>query len=334
MRSHGHVIHQCSEVTLAWIERALGLAVVSFEAFEPMVSNWGSHVRLRVWVAGIPEPLKLHLKIASVTTFGRAEVDYYTRHFVGLVDAPLVRCHHADADATYYNLLLDDLAETHRDQKMIEPTASYGRALIEAAGKLHAYFWPQLPPDMSLVELSLSRARVGQEAMREAMNEGFTPAERATADRILARNPIALRSRLADPEGFTWIHGDLNPTNVLAPIHGDTSLYLIDHQPFVDSTLPSWLGAADLAYAIVLWWPVEIRRQNERLLIEHWHATLAAHGVKNYSLAKAWDDWRLCGLLNINVPTDWCSQPASASDMRWLWEVQLRRVLAFADDHL
>ena len=94
------VLHDSAEVTQAWIETSLGRPVRSFESSTLANSNWCSHARLEVLLAGEGLPLRLHLKIGSVTTFGRAEVDYYTSVFATLTDAPLVRCHHADADDT------------------------------------------------------------------------------------------------------------------------------------------------------------------------------------------------------------------------------------------
>jgi hypothetical protein len=333
MSGDAHVLHQATDVSQAWVELALGRPVRSFTRSNPSGSNWGSHVRLEVLPAQGQEPLRLHLKIGSVTTFGRAEVDYYTSVFADLTDGPLVRCHHADADDTHYNLLLDDHSQTHRDQKVVEPTLAYGRALVEAAAKLHAHRWPQPPPGVSDAERMVASARAGQDALLEAMKVGFTAAERATAARLIEQNSLARNARLADPDGFTWIHGDLNPTNILAPIDGDEPIYLIDHQPFAASGSPPWLAVRDLAYAIVVWWPIELRRRWERELVEHWHATLVSRGVVNYSMEKAWQDWRLCGVQEINVPADWCSNPDDVSNMRGLWEAQLRRVLAFAEDH-
>lgn len=334
MRSAAAVLHQSSDVTQDWIELALGRRVLSFTRSGSRESNWGSHVQLQVWLEGERVPLSLHLKVASAAMFGRAEVDYYTRAFVGLADAPLVRCHHANADATHYNLLLDDHSRTHCDQKVIEPTLRYGCALVEAAAKLHAHHWPQLPPGISDADRMVSSARAGEDALLEAMKTGFTAGDRATAHRLIDENAIARRARLADPEGFTWTHGDLNPTNILAPIDGDGPIYLIDHQPFASAGSPPWLGIGDVAYAIIVWWPVDLRRRWERELVGHWHATLLSRGVTNYSLEKAWGDWRLCGLAEIKVPSDWCSETEAVSKMRWLWEEQLRRILAFADDHL
>lgn len=333
MSTAAPILRQSSDLTQDWVEQALGRPVTSFARSESRDSNWGSHVRLQVSLTGERAPRRLHLKIASATTFGRAEVDYYTRAFAGLSDAPLVRCHHADADATHYNLLLDDHSQTHRDQKLAEPTLAYGLALAEAAAKLHAHHWPQPPPPLSDAQRMVSTARAGEAAMLEAMKEGFTAAERATATRLIEQSPRARNTRLADPEGFTWIHGDLNPTNILAPIDGDGPIYLIDHQPFASAGSPPWLGIRDLTYAIVVWWPVDLRRQWERVLVERWLAALVSRGVANYLIEKAWQDWQLCGVQEINVPADWCSSPEDIPRMRGLWEAQLRRVLAFAEDH-
>ena len=333
MNASPSILRQPGDLSLEWVEQALKRTVRSVEKSGVIESDWGSHIRLRVSLVGESEPLRLHVKIASAAMFGRAEVDYYTRHFVGVADAPLVRCHHADADASHYNLLLADVSETHGDQKVVEPTESYGRALVEAAAKLHAHHWPQTPPEISLLERTISRARAGKDAMLEAMRDGFTLAERTTVRELFESSSTARLVRIADPEGFTWVHGDLNPTNVLAPFSAGGPVYLIDHQPFADSPSFSWLGASDIAHAIVVWWPPERRRECERRLVEHWHATLASRGVCNYTLTKAWEDWRLCGLDGIYTPAGWCSEPEELLRMRGLWEAQLRRVLAFAADH-
>lgn len=88
-----------------------------------------------------------------------------------------------------------------------------------------------------------------------------------------------------------------------------------------------------MACAIVVCWPVGFRRRWELVFVEHWHAALVSRGVVNHSMEGAWHDWRFCGIQEINVPADWCSNPEDASRMQGLWKAQLRRVLAFAEDH-
>lgn len=334
MTSAAAILRSPIELTKEWLASVLDRPVLTLEAHPPATSNWGSHVRLSAVVHNEPHPLRLHLKIASAATFGTSEVDYYTKHFKGLANAPLAHCHYAAADATHYNLLLDDLSETHTDQKEIEPTGPYGMALVDAAATLHAHHWPQPVPTTAVLETAAAKALTCQHALLEAMKSGFSARERETAAAIFDHITPARKARTAHSDGFTWIHGDLNPTNILAPRNGSGPLYLIDHQPFLTSPVHSWLGASDIAYAIVPWWPTEIRRQHERALVQHWHNALVAKGVRNYTPAQAWDDWRLCGLCCIDIPADWCSSPEDAVNMRWLWETQLKRVLAFADDHL
>lgn len=325
------VLHAPDDITPAWVELALGREVSKLERVDGR-GTWGAQVRLRVHLAGEDAPRRLRVKISSAETFGRAELDYYQRYFVGLADAPLVRCHHAAADATHYHLLLDDLADTHRDQFEVPPTEAYGRALVAGAARLHAHRWPQPPPEAAALERALAPARAGLPVLLDAMREGFSAHERDTVSAIFAWHPDALQARRADPAGFTWTHGDLNPGNVLAPIADEGPIYLIDHQPFADTPLVHWLGAWDLAYAIAVWWPVQARRALERPLVAQWHAELMARGVTGYSAEDAWDDWRLCVLQGLYVPAARCGEPGGVTDFRWVWEPQLRRILAAAAD--
>lgn len=319
------------EVTREWIERALRRRVRTFERIES-AGTWSTHVRLKVHTADAKAPLLLRVKLGSTATFGRAEIDYYTRDFAGLVDAPLVRCHHAAADDTRYHLLLDDLGGTHRNQFDVVPTARYGRSLVEAVARLHAHRWPQPPPEPAALERALAPARTGSARMLEAMAVGFSAGERDQVRALFEWLPGALRARLGHPQGFTWTHGDLNPGNVLAPIEGDGPIFLIDHQPFAVAPLTNWLGVADLAHAIAVWWPVDARRACERALVAAWHAELLVRGVGGYPLAQAWEDYRLCALHSICVPAARCAEPEAATTMRWVWEPQLRRILAASVD--
>ncbi len=95
-----------------------------------------------------------------------------------------------------------------------------------------------------------------------------------------------MRERTRDGAGFTLVHGDVNPGNVLTPISGAGPVYLIDRQPF-DWSLTTWLGASDIAYMIVHRWDTELRRELELPVLRHYHAALERRGVVGLQLGAA-----------------------------------------------
>jgi Phosphotransferase enzyme family len=334
MASENHrigVARDPAEVTSGWLERALGRRVRSFERTEA-VSVWGAHVLIVAEVEGATTPLKLRVKLGSAAIFGRSEVDYYVRDFVGLADAPLVRCHHAEADDTHYHLLLDDLTDTHRNQHDVPVTPQYGRSLVESIAQLHAHRWAQAPSDAADIEASLRRPRAGLPVMLDAMAEGFSADDRAAVRDAFDSLPGAMRRRAEDPVGFSWVHGDLNPGNILVPRTGTGQVLLIDYQPFRDSPVVNELAMSDLAHAMVLWWPEESCRRWAAALVDHWHARLEFRGAGYASRARLRDDWRLCVARTLMVPASRCSEPGAVTKMRWLWATHVRRALgALAD---
>ncbi len=325
------MLHDPADVTPPWLEAALGRRVHAFERCEE-VSTWGAHVRIVAHVEGEPAPLKLRVKLGSAIVFGRSEVDYYVRSFVGLADAPLVRCHHAEADDTHYHVLLDDLTDSHCNQDDVAVTERYGRALVESLAQLHAHRWAQPPPDAAAIEASLREAQAGLPVMLGAMREDFSAAETDTVREVFDRLPHALARRAQDPAGFSWVHGDLNPGNILAPRAGPGQVLLIDYQPFLEPPPQNGLAMYDLAHAMVLWWPEEARRTWAPALIEHWHAQLESRGAGYASPERLREDWRLCVAQTLMVPASRCAEPGAITEMRWLWQMFLRRALAALAD--
>ena len=325
------VVHDPADVTPRWLESALGRRVHSFKRTDA-VSIWGAHVLVNAEVEGAKTPLKLRVKVGSAAVFGRGEVDYYVRTFVGLADAPLVRCHHAEADDTHYHLLLDDLTDSHQNQDDVPVTEGYGRALVESLTQLHAHRWAQPPPDAVGIDASLRQAHAGLPVMLDAMEEGFSAADRAAVREVFDALAPALGRRAGDPAGFSWVHGDLNPGNILAPRAGQGRVLLIDYQPFLDPPPLSGLAMSDLAQAMVLWWPQEVRRTWAPALVHHWHARLHSGGAGYASAGRLREDWQLCVAQTLAVPASRCAEPGAVTGMRWLWETHVRRALAALAD--
>jgi hypothetical protein len=147
---------------------------------------------------------------------------------------------------------------------------------------------------------------------------------------LFARHPQAMIERTRDPNGFTLIHGDTGEQNILVPRQGDHPLYIIDRQPF-DWSLTTWLGAYDLAYAMVLDWPTELRRQWELPILERYHAHLLERGVRGYSWQQLYDDYRLCVAMGVYVAVEYCR---GGINERWIsaWLTMLQRSLTACDD--
>lgn len=310
----GLVIRGRDDVSTAWLAQVLKQRVDSVSLARGS-GSWSDQWAIRAHMSdGTTRALRL--KICLGDTFGRSEVDYYTRDYVDMANPPLVRCFDAQHDpGVGYHVLLEDLSSTHTDHRDRPPTLAHGLAVAEALGRLHRHHWGSRPaPAPSALNRYFDQIRPGLAAM-----------ERATACALrqgFERHEQSFRGRWADPQGMSLLHGDLNPTNILTPAGEGTPPYFLDRQPF-DWSLTYGVAVSDLAYFMIPWWPVQTRQASERAVLRCWYDTVGAPG---YSWSDAQADWRLSVEQCLDVPMQWCSRPATLDRMRGLWETQFARV--------
>ena len=301
-----NVITDIEQVTTEWLTAALAAsgaltrgAVASFELGAGQ-GNWSSNARLNVKYTDGAQgslPRRLFLKMVNTDlgdqSFDASEVTYYRRDYVDVADAPLLRCYDAaySEDLGRYHILLDDVSETHVTAAEKEPSLDYGLALAEGFAALHARWWG----GQRLVEAGapmhsashirnfVAMAEPGVDHILRRFSSELKPHWPDAMRELFARHPQAMIERTMDPNGFTLIHGDPGEQNILVPRQGDRPVYIIDRQPF-DWALTTWLGVYDLAYAIVLDWEIETRRQCEIPILERYHARLIEHGVRGLLL--------------------------------------------------
>ncbi len=308
------VLRSPDDATPEWLGRVLGVAV-SDVATKGDRGDWSDQFRLGVRTADGSE-LALRLKLCLGRGFGPSEVHYYRRDYVDLPDAPLVRCHDAAFEpGVGYHVLLDDLTNTHRNRRDIEPTRAYALALAAALARLHRHHLHSRPPaderasDRYLAEI---RPGIGPIAAATGLNLAHT----------VEAHIAVTRARWANPSGQTLLHGDINPMNILTPADADGPPLFLDRQPF-DWSLTYGLALYDLAYATALWWPPDRFREYQADMLACWFDTLDARG---YSWSHAREDWRLSVEQCRHVPLEWCSKPETLGKMRSLWEWQLKNV--------
>ncbi len=296
-------------------------------------STWAQLTRIEVEydeAAAGERPVHLLLKRCrgDVATTP-SEVEYYTRDYVNAPGAPLVRCYgaHYDADAREYWILLADLERTHRNGWAGDPGLGYGFRLADALAALHAPHWRAAPkqPQFEL-DAFFGHVRRGLQPLLDAAGAELSLRRRDLLHRLFDEHPQHMMRRVGDASGFTLIHGDVNPGNVLRRRDGRGPVLLIDRQPFAWS-LTRWLGVADLSTAIVHWWPTDVRRRCEHPMLQRYHRALLRRGVTDYDFAQLYADYIDCLVLSVYVAVEWCSVPQDVERMRWLWRMQLTRAL-------
>jgi hypothetical protein len=310
------VIRNSGEVSVAWLSEVLAESVASVD-IEAGHGNWSHQLSLKVHLSdGTTRALRL--KICLEEMFGRSEVDYYTRDYLGLVDAPLVRCFDAQHEpAVGYHILLEDLAQTHHDRRDTPETLAYGVAVAHALGGMHRHHWRSRPaPDKAALNRYFDEIRPGLAPIEAATGQSFRPA--------FERHEQVFRTRWANSRGMSLLHGDLNATNVLTPNGADAPVYFLDRQPF-DWSLSYGVAVSDLAYFMIPWWSEQARRACAPAVLRHWYDAL---DQPSYSWADAQADWRLSVEQCLHVPIEWCSKVDTLERMRWLWQGQLVRVQA------
>lgn len=347
------IITSLTDVTPAWLTEVLAQsgalqqgAVSGFEVDKGR-GNWSANARLKVaYTPGAQGALPQNLFIKMVNTdledefFGASEVTYYTHDYVDVPDAPLIRCYSAaySEELRRYHLLLDDVSHTHIEAAKKPPTLEFGLALAEGLAALHAHWWganrlteahaPFHSADH--IQAFVRIAEPGVPYILKHFSASLKPHWPEMIQTFFTQHPQAMIARSKNPEGFTLIHGDVGHYNILIPREGVRPLYIIDHQPF-DWSLTTWLGVYDLAYAMVLDWETEARREWEIPVLRHYHASLRQRGIQTYSWKQLYDDYRLCIAMGIYIATEYCRGEGGARLVD-VWLPMLQRALTACDD--
>ena len=147
------------------------------------------------------------------------------------------------------------------------------------------------------------------------------PHRRAVYEQLL--DPLRLAALPRRYDNLTIVHGDAHVWNCMLPRDGGTDVRLIDWEVWRVNR-----AAADLAYMMAIHWYPDRRRQMERRLLDRYHATLFAHGVRDYDRATLDIDYRFAVLWHIATPI-W--QAANNIPARVWWN-NLERIFLAVDD--
>jgi hypothetical protein len=267
-----------------------------------------------------------------------SEVNYYGRDYLSLGDAPVPKCYaaHIAPDNGAYSILMEDLSSTH--EKDTSPGFQYGLEVASALARLHVFGWGEeriqkldgCIPDKAKLDRYIGHVRPGLDWLLEATRTDIPDLWRETILDVFEHHPRKMGERTNDPTGFTIVHGDINPGNILYPVNGG-KVYFLDRQPFTWS-LTTWLGVSDLSYLMVQYWDTEQRRQLELSVLEQYHRQLIDNGVTDYGWDQLLADYKLCIPQAMYTVAEWCIQPEDRDRMRWLWRLELERAMqAFFD---
>jgi hypothetical protein len=351
------VITSLEQVSCEWLTAVLrrsgALSRGSVSRFDVVSGrgNWSTSGALQLSYSPDAQgecPARLFLKLVDADTgdgefFGPSEVTYYTRDYVGLAEAPLLRCYDGRFSASQlrYHLLLEDISTTHVVAGEKALTLGYGLALAEALAILHAHWWGA----RRLAEVGaplhgaphirrfVAIAAPGAAHIVEQFPAELEPHWPGAIRDLLAHHPDAMIARSLDANGFTLIHGDAGCYNILVPRTGDRPLYLIDRQPF-DWSLTTWLGVYDLTYALLSdlsAGAIQARRQWEMIILRRYHDMLLERGVQGYSWRQLFDDYRLCVAMVVYVAVEYCRGGINESQIP-VWLPMLQGALTACDD--
>jgi hypothetical protein len=286
-------------------------------------------------------PRSVILKIAhsnyasTLWNAGRQEVAFYTE-VAPLMSAHLTpRCFEGswNAETHAWHLLLEDLTDSHHIATVwpLPPTFKHSKLIVRALASAHAEWWdhPRLGNSVG--------AWLDTEVMNQIMQQ-FAEHFGRFADQVGDRLPDERRDlyhRLIDAaprltqryhsrRNVTIAHGDAHVWNFLLPqdpARNDVRLFDFDQ----------WrinVGSHDLAYMMALQWYPDRRRLMERPLLDCYHETLLAHGVRGYGRRALDEDYRRSVLWHITNPVwQW-----TAGIPPVIWWNNLERIFMAVDD--
>lgn len=313
---------------------------VAVESATPTVLSHIFRLRLSYGGTAVGAPATLILKMghrergAATWNSGRKEVAFYAEVAARMRECVVPRCFEANADAVSksWHLLLEDLSESHAvaSRWPLPPTREQCADILGALARFHAAWWddPRLGDTIGswsdaaaferyLLDLAAEFARFA-----DRLGDRLPDARRHLYERLFAAAP-RLFARYATRRDITILHGDAHVWNCFLPLRDGGEARLFDWDAWrID------VAADDLAYMMAMHWYPDRRRMLERPLLDHYHATLVEHGVRDYDRRALAEDYRLAVLWLITRPL-W---QAASNIPPVIWWNNFERVFLAVDD--
>lgn len=299
------------DVTAAWLSAALSRHRAPVEVAEVNVvaigtGQTGATFRVTARYAADPVDLPQTFVIklpaqddavrARVAIGYRSECAFYAA-VADRVRVPTPRCFYCEIteDGSDYVLLLADQAPAVQGDQIAGCGERQARLAVAALAGLHGPSWCD-PVWLDLPGLAFARpdaasakglgdvAKLSADITLDKLGDRMSGDDRETFTETMA---LVGRWLLAEHDRFALLHGDFRLDNLLFD-PGQRWVSVVDWQ-----TLGVGLPARDLAYFTATSLDSELRSDIERDLVDHYHHTLADHGVTEYDRETCWRDYRL-----------------------------------------
>jgi thiamine kinase-like enzyme len=165
---------------------------------------------------------------------------------------------------------------------------------MEGMAHVHAYWWEHeklgefttLPTAESLdsaLETYQAKYETFKAYMRDLGRLGVR--QQQILEAVISKWPAKQRERLLAGKGVTLIHRDTHPDNFM---YAPREVKLLDWQ--------SWragVGTTDIAYFLACFAPDDVRKFQEKRLVQRYFDMLLRLGIKQYTWQDCWDDYRM-----------------------------------------
>ncbi len=251
-------------------------------------------------------------------------------------DGPKVFLSHQDDDG-HFVIILEDLSDYRTGDQIVGATLAETEAAVDALARLHASFWDKMDEDRydwlprsansENATNMLGGATAGWDPMVEIFGDHIPQWLRDVKDAYLATVP-SLQEQL-DQAPRTLLHGDFRMDN----------LFFAQEPHHYPMTFVDWQGPIrgrgihDVAYLLCQSTQLEVRRANEKAIIQRYVDALERHGVTGYTFDDAWSDYRVA-VLYLWVYAATIAGTLDATNERgnaWMVEMIKRNVAAIED---
>jgi aminoglycoside phosphotransferase (APT) family kinase protein len=192
-------------------------------------------------------------------------------------------------------LLLEEIRDGRNRDQLLGLSWPELTSAARAIARIHARFWssPALRCAQGLPHHHYMRAHEVKKHLPAFLRWAKLPTQDREQFRNLPRQVIGALDRLRQ-QPITLVHGDLRSDNIF---YGHNSVRFIDWGLAL---------AGNAAFDLARLTGGSARKSLSLLqhvnLFKIWHAKLLRHGVRNYPLPQAWQDYRDAILLTLTIP--------------------------------